>query len=398
MSRPEPPRYVLNTLETLRAAGYPAYPVGGCVRDMLLGVRPKDWDVCTAALPEQTVALFPHTVPTGIRHGTVSVMQGKRRVEVTTFRTDAPTGDHRHPESVRFVDDLREDLSRRDFTVNAMALDENGAVIDLFGGEEDLRRGLIRCVGEPRERFDEDALRMFRALRFSAQLGFALDGPTLGALRQQAPLAAALSPERIRDETEKTLLTDRPEILTMAVETGLLDRFLLRRVPLGAEEMSRLAALPKQPLPRWAAFCALLKDGGMIPSAEAFLRALRADNRTIRVCEDCCTLLEAPAPQTDYERKRVLHAVGEESALCFARCSDALRGGKSAAALRRVLSSGECWDIRALAVTGDDLLSRGLRGKELGDTLERLLERVMAHPEDNRRDVLLALAGRRGEE
>ena len=196
----------------LCAAGFPAYYVGGCVRDRLLGRPVHDWDVTTAALPEEVMALFEHCVPTGIRHGTVTVFLDGAQAEVTTFRTEGVYLDGRHPSEVRFVRTLAEDLSRRDFTINAMAMDADGNVTDLFGGRDDLARRCIRCVGDPEKRFREDALRMLRAYRFSAQLGFALDAATAGAVERCAPLAAALSMERIRDEMEKTLLSPRPPV------------------------------------------------------------------------------------------------------------------------------------------------------------------------------------------
>ena len=177
----------------LRSAGREAYPVGGCVRDLLLGRTPGDWDVTTSARPEEVMALFERTVPTGIKHGTVTVLTGAGGVEVTTFRAEGGYADGRHPDAVTFGGDLAGDLSRRDFTINAMALGPDGAVIDPFGGRADLKAGLIRCVGEPERRFVEDALRMLRAVRFSAQLDFAIEGATAEALRKNAGLNGEVS-------------------------------------------------------------------------------------------------------------------------------------------------------------------------------------------------------------
>ena len=202
-----PPKHVLQVLRSLKARGYVAYLVGGCVRDMVLGVHPNDWDICTSALPEQVLEVFPHARPTGIRHGTVTVDINSRHVEVTTFRSEGDYADHRHPSTVHFVGELTTDLSRRDFTMNAMALSPDGLLLDPYGGLEDIRRRCIRCVGEAPERFEEDALRMFRALRFSARLDFSIAEDTLAAISQKAPLASSLAAERVRDEVEKTLLT-----------------------------------------------------------------------------------------------------------------------------------------------------------------------------------------------
>ena len=204
------PRAIRGILETLEAAGHRGYVVGGCVRDALLGKVPDDFDICTSALPEQTMALFPRTIPTGLQHGTVTVLYEGMTAEVTVFRRETTYSDHRRPDAVAFTDSLTEDLSRRDFTVNAMAMDRRGILQDPFGGRADLAAGILRCVGDPDTRFQEDALRMFRGLRFSAQLGFPLHPDTAAAMRRNAHLGRFVAPERARTELEKTLLSPRP--------------------------------------------------------------------------------------------------------------------------------------------------------------------------------------------
>ena len=386
-----PPGYVRQVLTTLQSRGHSAYLVGGCVRDMILGVHPQDWDVCTGALPEEVLALFPGSLPTGLRHGTVTVALGKKRVEVTTFRSESGYADHRHPDEVHFVGELTADLSRRDFTINAIALSADGLVIDPFGGAEDIRRRCIRCVGEPEERFGEDALRMFRALRFSARLGFEIEPRTMAAIVSEAKLAGTLACERVREETEKLLLTRQPEKAAVLIGTGLLDRYLRRPGP-DEFRLLRLNTLPRKPLYRWAAFCVLLEESGCIGSVEDFLLALRLDSRTVRCCTDCAALLRTPPPHRAADWKRLLRRYGVESADCAARVHDALLGG-CRRRLRAVLKSGECFSLKHLAVGGDDLLELGLRGKALGDMLEFLLDYVIEFPENNRRELLLSLAG-----
>ena len=241
-------------LDTLRRTGHAAYPVGGCVRDLLLGRTPGDFDVCTDARPERVMELFPHTVPTGLRHGTVTVRTEDGPVEVTTFRREAGYADGRHPDAVDFDATLAEDLARRDFTVNAMALDENGMVIDRYGGQMDLFRNVIRCVGDPDRRFAEDALRMLRAVRFAAQLGFSIEKGTLDAIRRSARRAEKLSGERIKAELEKILLSPRPELAGELLRLGLLAHLG------GRPDCPGLLALreePPEPVPRWRAFCRL---------------------------------------------------------------------------------------------------------------------------------------------
>ena len=207
-------------LQTLERAGFEARYVGGCVRDTLLGRPVHDWDIASQALPEDVLRLFPRCVPTGLQHGTVTVLLDGTSAEVTTYRLDGAYHDSRHPDGVRFVRSLADDLARRDFTINAMAMDLSGTITDLFGGREDLARGVIRCVGDAETRFREDALRMLRARRFAAQLGFALEAGTEAAIGRCAGLCAALSRERVREEAEKTLLSDRP---------ALFGRMLARR-------------------------------------------------------------------------------------------------------------------------------------------------------------------------
>lgn len=239
-------------LYALTNAGHAAYPVGGCVRDLLLGKEPGDVDLCTSARPGEVMALFGRAIPTGIAHGTVTVPTGDGNIEITTFRREGGYADFRHPSAVSFDADLKEDLSRRDFTVNAMALGKDGTVIDPFGGREDLKRKRIRCVGDPDRRFGEDALRMLRAVRFSAQLGFAVERETEAALCRNAPLVAKVSGERVKAEMEKILLSPAPEKIGEMVDAGLLDH--LHTFDRGLD-FTELAGLPATPAARWRGFC-----------------------------------------------------------------------------------------------------------------------------------------------
>ena len=354
----------------LCAAGFPAYYVGGCVRDRLLGRPVHDWDVTTAALPEEVMALFEHCVPTGIRHGTVTVFLDGAQAEVTTFRTEGVYLDGRHPSEVRFVRTLAEDLSRRDFTINAMAMDADGNVTDLFGGRDDLARRCIRCVGDPEKRFREDALRMLRAYRFSAQLGFALDAATAGAVERCAPLAAALSMERIRDEMEKTLLSPRPPVLRTMADAGLLKAAGIDALP----ELDWLAELPTEPSVRWAGLKVLY------PALEPSRLRLPS-----RLCSLIGCAASAYCPQLDrITLKRAVAENGTEAAEIAA----ALAG--EGALLSEILASGECVTLGQLAVSGSDL--SWLRGREVGQMLHALLAHVLRHPEENTREALLKLA------
>ena len=376
MNTIQPPKYVIHILNTLERSGYEARLVGGCVRDTLLHRRPNDWDVATAAAPEAVTELFERTVPTGIRHGTVTVLYGGSACEVTTYRVEGAYSDHRRPDSVRFTSRLEEDLSRRDFTINAMAMDASLAITDPFGGREDLSRRLIRCVGDARERFTEDALRMLRAVRFAAQLDFALDSAALEAIAGCAPLCSALSPERVAAELRAVLASRDPDMVWLMADLGLLNAWLTPR----EGERTHLGALPR--CARLAHFCSDLSRCGSITSTDTFLRSLRMDTRSVKICSAAAEILASGS--RDY--KRLLRDYGEDAVLA---------AYPKSRRLRTVLRSGECWSLASLAITGGELAALGYAGRELGEELRRLLEHVIDCPEDNRPEILCKLASER---
>ena len=393
-SIPAPVRAVLHRL---RAAGYEAWLVGGCVRDALMGRQPGDYDLATSALPGEVEAALPGyaVLPTGLRHGTVTVLAGGMPLEITTYRVETGYADHRHPDGVRFTPSLTEDLARRDFTVNAMAWD-GGQVVDPFGGREDLRQGLIRCVGEPEERFQEDALRILRALRFAACLGFAIDPRTAAALSACQHLIPYVARERIAVELSKLLCG--PGAGRVLEQYGgplaaVDPRFapLLAAAPEWARRCRRVdEAPPRLPL-RWAA---LLRG---CPEAEELLGGLRLDRATLRAASRLAVPLPGlPAGEADL--LRLLRDLGEPlalDALELAR-ADAVAGGGEAepwiAALtktRALLARGACYRLGQLAVTGTDLTALGLSGPRVGRTLDALLEAVIGGALPNDRAALL---------
>lgn len=373
-----PPKYVLNILCALDSAGHRAVLAGGCVRDNLLGRRPSDWDIASSASPEEVLALFPRCVPTGIKHGTVTVLSGGGSVEVTAFRAEGGYSDHRRPDSVSFGCPLEADLARRDLTVNAMAMDAAGEITDPFGGRDDLRRRLLRCVGEPERRFDEDALRMLRTVRFSAQLGFEIEPRTLEAIRALAHLASGLSAERVRDELLKTLRSPAPGLVWQLVDLGLLDACLAP-----GDASAPREALDVLPIyARLAHFCRGLELGGYIMSTDRFLAALRFDGETLRRTASAVEVLKSGSR----DWKRLLRDHGEAAVLA---------AHPKNRALRAVLRSGECWELSSLAIGGRELAALGYSGPELGRELRRLLDHVIDCPADNRADILCKLVERK---
>lgn len=428
---PEDVRWVLRTLER---TGYGAWCVGGCVRDLMLGRLPEDWDAATSALPEETMAVFgERAVPTGLRHGTVTVRTAGGAVEVTSCRIDGAYRDCRHPEEVAFTTSLEEDLRRRDFTVNAMALDLRGELRDPFGGRSDLEAGVLRCVGEPDARLREDALRILRGLRFMAVLGLAAEDATAKSLRENRALLRDIAPERIQTELTK-LLCGRwaPETLRAYPEVaGVFWPELLPMV--GFDQRNRhhcydvwehtlhaLAAAPGDAALRCAA---LLHDIGKPSSftvdeagvghfyghagrscvlAEEMLRRLRYSTdfreRVVRLV----AWHDRDIPRTDKGLRRALRALGEEELrllLALKRADNLAQApefldrqreiGRAEEILDRLLAEDACFSLKQLAVKGDDLLALGLRGPSVGRMLDTLLNRVIDGELPNEREALL---------
>ena len=374
------PQGVLTILSRLSRAGHQAWAVGGCVRDLLLGRAPHDWDVCTSATPEQMKAALKglRLIETGLRHGTLTALT-PMPVEVTTYRVDGRYADHRRPDAVRFVDRLQEDLARRDFTINAMALRPDRGLVDLFGGQEDLRGGLLRCVGDPRRRFDEDALRMLRCLRFCAQLDFAIQRDTASALRELWPALAFVSRERVGAEYLKMLLGPGAGRVLGALASQLGQLAPLRPLPL-----ERVDLLPAKSAVRLA-FVLLNGDS---------LGALRLDKRT---CREARTLIGLRARTLPAGRGELLSLIGEYGdatvrdllAIWAAEGRDVAQVAERMEALLR---QGAPCRLRDLAVNGGDLIELGLKGPQVGAALNQLLLQVMAGDLPNTRQALLARA------
>ena len=386
----EPPDYVTFILNRLASKGYESYLVGGSVRDALLNRPVHDWDIATSAKPVEVASLFPKTVLTGEKFGTVTVVLPECSVEVTTFRTEGNYADGRHPDEVEFVSSINEDLSRRDFTINAIAKSIDGELIDPFGGVSDIEQGIIRCVGGPNTRFSEDALRMYRAIRFSAELGFEIEKETLHAIYANTGLAKNVSSERIRVELEKTLMSQNPEVIGEMIRIGLLGRYITvsGKSPEGLENIRKL---PAELTLRGCAFCGVLINNGYIKTATELLHTMHIDGKTIKICLRALAITEFPTETI--EIKRLLSKNDAAVVRCAAAVSDVLDKTGEKNSLKKtdhVIASGECVTLGDLAVTGKDLLELGhSSGRELGETLSRLLEHIIENPEDNKREKLL---------
>ena len=443
---PEDVKYIL---EKLNSAGYEAYAVGGCVRDSILGRIPDDWDITTSAKPEETKALFPRTIDTGIQHGTVTVMCNHVGYEVTTYRIDGEYEDSRHPKEVIFTSDLLEDLKRRDFTINAMAYnhlenqeseneqrDKNGGLVDAFGGIEDIENKIIRCVGNPIHRFEEDALRMMRAVRFSAQLGYEIEEETKNAIRVLAPNLANISAERIQVELVKLLVSNHPDYLRTAYETGMTKVFFpefdkametKQNNPhhiytVGEHMLQSLKYVRNDKVLRLAM---LLHDIAKPDSlqtgedgidhfyghpdkseemAKQILKRLRFDNDTMG---KVCKLVKFHDRKLSLKPEKLRKAIVEIGVELFPLLLEVKEADMMAQSAykreekkkeledvrevyRTILEAGDCLSLKDLAVTGRDLIAAGMKpGKGLGETLQKLFDYVLEHPERNSKDDLL---------
>lgn len=423
-------------LSTLQGAGYEAYVVGGCVRDSLLGRTPEDWDITTNARPPQVKALFRRTVDTGIKHGTVTVMIGGTGYEVTTYRIDGDYEDGRHPKSVTFTASLLEDLKRRDFTVNAMAYSDTTGLIDAFDGLSDLEHHVIRAVGNARERFTEDALRMMRAVRFAAQLDSTIEEETLDGICALAPNLKKVSAERIRVELEKLLLSDHPEKLRILYETGLTAQFLPEfdacmpceqhnphhRYTVGEHIIHAVQAVRKDKVLR---LTMLLHDigkplvkttdeegidhfHGHVPQsakmADQILRRLKYDNDTREKVVRLVSFHDMKMENTDESVRRGIVAVGEDLFPLLLEVKIADGDAQSLYRItekreqvekwrqiyNRIIARGDCLSLKTLAVKGADLKACGIApGKQMGEILNAMLDDVLADPSHNTKEYLL---------
>lgn len=428
------PKEVEAVLRTLEAAGHRAYAVGGCVRDLLRGEMPDDYDITTSARPEEVMALFEgHCIPTGLQHGTVTVRENHCSFEVTTFRADGVYTDNRHPSEVFFSQTLEEDLQRRDFTINAMAMDLRGEVTDLYGGREDLQNGILRCVGDADTRFGEDALRMMRALRFAAVLGFTIAEETARSIRKNRELLRNIAVERILVEMNKLLtgsgalqvLLDYPEVLQVFIPEVApcvdFDQHSKYHCYTVWEHIVRsVQAVEAEPVLRWTMLlhdiakpaCFFTDEQGeghfyghpqrSAEMAEEITRRLRFDKRSAQRIVLLVEWHDRPIEPTHKAVRRVLNAMGEEALrqLLQVKRADNLAQHQKyrsrladidavEAVMEELLAQESCFSLKQLAVNGRDLMELGFSGSEIGAALDALLQQVMDGELPNEKEALL---------
>lgn len=445
----ELPEKVNEILNTLMEQGYEAYAVGGCVRDALLGKEPKDWDITTSAKPIEVKKLFRRTIDTGLQHGTVTIMMGKEGFEVTTYRVDGEYEDGRHPKEVTFTASLEEDLKRRDFTMNAMAYNKKEGLIDLFDGRSDLQKKMIRCVGDPVQRFEEDALRMLRAVRFAGQLGFTIDSATKEAIRQKAETLDKISAERICAELNQLLCSRHSEQLVTAYELGItkvvfpeFDEMMTtgqdsphHYYTVGEHAMKVLEYMNQAADERqldekiysvlcWTAIlhdvakgkCKTLDENGVghfwghqeegAKMARRILTRFRFDNYTIDMVNRLVKWHDYRFHLTKKSVRRAINRIGEDLIPLLFLMERADVYGQSEYQkeeklqlieeaehiYQEIVDAKECVTLKSLAVNGKDLMEIGVQpGKKIGEILKMLLEEVLDDPSKNQKEILLAM-------
>lgn len=405
------PRKVTMIINNLQLHGYEAFAVGGCVRDSILARRPEDWDITTSAKPEEIKKLFRRTVDTGIEHGTVTVLLGRDSFEVTTYRIDGMYEDSRHPKEVIFTNRLEEDLRRRDFTINAMAYNDAAGLVDVFGGRQDLQDKIVRCVGNPQERFTEDALRILRAVRFSAQLGFSIEEKTKEAAKILAPTLKNISAERIQTELLKLLVSKNPHYLKIAWELGITKIVLpefdsMMENDMGEKTLKAFAYTNADKVERLAVLFANMEKTPEKSRdlAKKILRRLRFDNDTINKVSELVFWHTCPWECTKKAVRIVLSQCTPSlfPVLLNVRRAELLAEEKpdkesleflerSGQFYKEIMEKKECISIKMLAVSGKDFIEMGVEpGKKIGELLSACLKIVLENPEKNTREYLLS--------
>lgn len=388
-------------IKELEKKGFEAFAVGGCVRDAILKKKPNDWDITTSASPMDIKSVFLRTIDTGIEHGTVTVLIGKESYEVTTYRIDGDYIDGRHPERVLFTDNLKKDLERRDFTINAMAYNKKTGLVDEFDGINDLEKKVIRCVGNPYDRFNEDALRMLRAIRFSAVLGFEIENETNSAIKDLCDNLEKVSKERIQVEMDKLLISDNPGRIKNLVDTGI-SKYCLKELDRlnDSRELERVKcfveSLPKNHYYRWAGVLIRLNDEEVKKS----LRSLKWDNKTIDIVSRLVRSINYSEMKSRADVRKGIFELGNDIFPLYTEFKsyyDAWMGVQGNMDFVKkeyddIISKKECVSLKELDITGRDLIDNfGISGSDIGDGLKSLLYMVLEDTDLNKKEKLIEL-------
>ena len=383
------PESVKTIIKTLEENGYEAYIVGGCVRDMLLGKEPSDFDITTNAFPQNVKELFEKTVDTGIKHGTVSVILNGTPYEVTTYRTESGYDDMRHPSKIEFVANIEDDLSRRDFTVNAMAYNEKTGLVDCFGGKEDIKKRLLRAVGNPDKRFSEDALRIMRLFRFSSTLGFEPEKKTERSAVKLSKNLKNVSSERIWSELEKLLCGSDPDAIRPVINKGGLESFGI----FGNKSLKKIALLSSKPEIRFFAFVKIL-DLDVL----TVIQKLKIKNSIKNYCQKCEQILFIDKNSDDISLKTALETAGVTELFDVIEYKEKV-GNINMSGVRaraeRILKAAEPYKISQLKIKGGDLKDLGYNDEEIGEMLSTLLSNVKEFPDNNKKEILKNIANKR---
>lgn len=431
----EIPNDVADILNLLEQYGYEAFAVGGCVRDSIISRKPQDWDIASSAKPQEVKNIFPKTIDTGLQHGTVTVLINKNPYEITTYRIEGKYTDNRRPESVEFTNSIEADLSRRDFTINAMAFNPSKGLLDPFGGIDDIEARHIKAVGNAEHRFEEDALRILRAIRFSAQLGYSIENATLEAVKKHSSLLNNISKERIRDELNKTLLAE-PMVFQLLYNTGILKHIMpeldacfetnqinpyhIHNV--GLHSLYAASNIPCDSILRWTM---LLHDIGKpdtistdsnginhfymhqkvgMEKADKLLQRLRFDNASIAKIKKLILEHDRQVGENEKSIRKAVAAIGVDlfddwlkvkRADILAQSPDKTNERIAAldvieAIYKKIVSDKQCLSLKDLAISGRDLMDMGIpQSKELGEVLQKILDAVLDQPELNQKDILL---------
>ena len=389
------PNDVKNIIDKIYECGYEAYIVGGCVRDSIIGIKPNDYDITTSATPKQVKSIFKgyKIIETGIKHGTITIINNKNEYEITTFRIDGDYKDNRRPENVEFTNDIEKDLQRRDFTVNAIAYNHKRGIVDKFNGLNDIDKKIIKTVGNPDERFKEDGLRIIRAVRFSSKLNFEIDEKTLKSIYKNINLIKNISVERIQEEFNKILISDFPQKMYILYDAKLFEVLNIKNVKINKHDLEKLNFSKKDLILRLIIFIYILGD---INESKRILNLLRYSNKIKKQCIEVLEKIDDKITDNKVGLKIYLKEIGDESLNYLLEAKKIIDKEfkekyyqKIKEIINQIKKNNECYTLKSLVLNGKDLEVLGYKGKQIGEMLKILLNNVIENPNlNNKKDLI----------